>query len=394
MIYLNKIREYYEVILLVIMMIASGSPLQTQYNSLVTIVYLIGAVMYVVLFAAHRINRMVFTQIGVLGALLLLTVFSNVDKDIGHYLGVFSMIAATGCVISIMPFERFRSLLIDMITIVSIYSVIITFFSNFFPDYPGTLPAIEVGTLKWRHIGFIYYYWGWHPWMSFIRNSACFREPGVWGCYSVLALAMLIASTREYSKSDVKKAIIIIIGIISSVSTTAVFGLILCCFLYFSQTHKITIRRLRVLMCTIIIFVLIINKFGNRLFGKLSSSSSSYNSLTERMDGMNGGIAYFLDHPLFGSGYTTYLSDTKGTSANSYIDILGKYGLIFSAVVVFGLVLFVLYGKYKTISRFVMCLIFLVTLGTQNLILYPLFLGLSFYGYKMNSIYKRGMLYE
>ena len=386
MLNVKKMRKGYEIILLFTMLLASGTPFQKQYNIQVVLAYFLLAMVYFFIFGKSRINCVILAQIGVYGAALILTMISNRDKDIGHYLGVFCTLIATGCVVSIMSFERFRSLFIGFIVVISTYSVIITVFSNINPSYPGVLPTIEVETLKWKHIGIFYYYWGWHPWMSFIRNSACFREPGVWGCYAVLALNILISSTEKYSKKDIKKIICIIVGIISSVSTTAILGLILCLVFYFLQTNKLTKKQMMLFLYSIIVIWFVVNNYGERLFGKLRSTSSSYNSFTERVTGMLGGLNHFLNNPFWGNGYTNYLSDIQGTSANSYIDILGKYGFIFSVIVFIGLFLWILHSAHKVICRVVIAFLLLVTLGTQNLILYPIFLTLSFYGYKFISI--------
>ena len=394
----DSIRRLYEILLFIVMLLGSGTPWQNIYNQQIIFGFFALSVLYFLIFSKHTLYKRAVSVTLIILALLFAAMLVNLDFDLSHYGGLALVIVAAMLLASSMPHERFCALYINIMVIVAIYSSVITVYSNIVPSFAGTLPELQSGSLSWHHIGIFYNYWGWTQWTSFIRNSACFREPGVWGCYASLALMMLFLGTdgsadgngsgRNPKRYYRIKVVSLILGIVLSVSTTAIICLGLCLMLYFVKGEKmVDKKRLALFFLAILGVGYVVNYYGERLFAKLNPDSTDYVSFADRWEGIASGWSSFVADPIFGSGYTTYLAENTGTSANAFVDTLGKYGLFFAAAVFMGLLFWIMKASNRYLERVIIGLIFLVMLGTQSLLLMPTLLTVCFYGYKSGNFY-------
>lgn len=371
---------------LLLIFICSGTPIQGFYYRNFVIIYLIVGILIKLACSEYKLklNRPLFALWLGMVSTLLLTMIINADFNISHYLGLIISIAAAELFIASVPYKDFKNLFILIATIVSVYSIFITIYSNLYSGFPGTLPLLTIGYNSWRHIGVFYNYWGWNQGVTFIRNAACFREPGVWGCIASLALTFQLIDMRYSTWKKNKKgfiiAAILVIGVVSSFSTTAIFCAGLCTALYLFENKRISIEKLVIFLMVFAAACLLVTIKGDMLFSKFSPNSISYVSYEQRFQGTITGFNCWLRNPLLGSGYTYYLNHEMGTSANSFTDILGKYGIIFFGILIAGLVGFIKKLKLTESANIILFLELVIMLGTQNLLIYPLYLCICFYG--------------
>lgn len=375
-------------VVLLLVIEGSGTPLQSIYNAQVNIALFVSSFLLWAVSNTHKMKKEWMLILFTIIISLMLTMAFNNDQDIQHYAGIILAFMGAGFLAISISRDNFEIVFIRFMTIVAFYSLIITLYSNINLSFPGTLPVFTGSRTGWRHISIFYYYWGWNPWTRLVRNAACFREPGVWGCYSCLALMFQIkrqAKPDERLKNKVKRnellrTILLVLGVISSLSTTAILCLGLCLVFYLCLNEKLTGKSLIVVILGIIIGAIVLQTQADLLFSKFNQTSNTYVSLAERMDGMWAGIRSIMRNPILGSGYTYYINNTVGTSANAYVDIWGKYGIFVFAIVMVGLFKVVKSYHINMISRYTIYVLLLLMLGTQNLLIYPIFLTLAMYG--------------
>lgn len=380
----TKLKNYIIYILMIAILIASGTPtLSVYYQETVGSLLIVSMLTVIIFRKKFKKNTIIISIILIL--LLFLGMIINMDPAYTHYLGISIYIVSVLCVTTSINYEQFASAYINIMSFISLYSLIITLYSNFNLSFAGTLPIIMERTNQWHHIGIFYNYWGWSQWSTFIRNSACFREPGVWGCYSTLALMLQLNRKQETvernNKKEIVKVILLVMGAVSSFSTTAIICLIFSLCTYFFKTSKLSTKKITLLFGAIVGFTYVVITQAERLFGKLFRGNASHVSLQERMDGMNAGIEMFIKNPFVGSGYSKYIANIVGTSANSYVDIMGRYGIIFLGIIVLGLILFINKISDNWFVKLLIYIYMLIALGTQNILNYPIFMSLCFYGY-------------
>lgn len=383
--------------LFLMLFVASGTPLQSSHNQQISIILLAISAVFWLLYGKKTVRKKWVLCFTLLIISLMLTMTANFDPDFSHYIGIIITVMSAGFIISSISSEEFERVFIRFITIISIYSIIITIYSNIRISFPGTLPIFVGGRNSWHHIGIFYYYWGWSPFSKLVRNAACFREPGVWGCYCSLALMFKIKSLGKDNANDdnskkgnvkirdVVMLMILTMGVLSSLSTTAIIALGLCIALYLCKDGKLSTRQFYVAILFIIIGGFVLQTQADTLFSKFNEASSSYVSLTERIEGIGAGFSCIVRNPILGSGYTYYINRIVGTSANSFIDVWGKYGIIFLGVIIIGILQKVKTYNLNRFSSLILYLFFVVILGTQNLLIYPVFLTLSLYCYVENT---------
>lgn len=371
----------------VALLIASGTPLNSVYYGLTIVLYF--ALTVLLFFCGkgrhkfYRIQRQHSVFFLICAISLLLTMILNNDQDIGHYLGIIIQLAAAILYVNVMRYERFQKILYRLVMIICIYSMILTLYCNINKSFCGTLPIIEspAGS-NWRSFFNVYFLWGWNEWLRLIRNSACFREPGVWGAIvcTVLFLKIVHLKRKVTTRKEMLSLLILIVGVLSTFSTTAIIGLGICflAFLLIQGARKRTIIWASLIM--VAAAWLVLSKW-DFLFGKFIAGSDAYVSFKDRTDGIWSGLNSWMNNPLFGVGCTRYLETIVGTSANSFVDLLGKYGIFFTMAIVIGIINWIWSQECTQLIKILHICLMLVILCTQNMILMPFFLIPCLYGY-------------
>ena len=219
---------------------------------------------------------------------------------------------------------------------------------------------------------------------TFIRNTSIFTEAPMFSLHLIIALAIYLGFCKKIKKSNV---IIIILGLITSFSTT---GMVIAMILFYLKYSKGAVKKHRSKLKYILIPVAIIVAFT------LISSRKQSNSFVVRTEDYQAGFRAFCDKPLFGSGYanfsrfSNYMDGSRemyGTS-NSIVSILGQCGIYLSLFYYIGFILLWKKSKInkdKSFSLF-LTIIFILFLTTSfaytTMLLY--FLAIM-YSYKKNE---------
>ncbi len=164
--------------------------------------------------------------------------------------------------------------------------------------------------------------------VSIVRNSSIFTEAPMASFMFGLALLVELFKKKD---TDYKKAVLLIIAVVSTFSTTGYVVVIAAVFMKYllSQSHNrvYSVIRMAVIPVALIILVIVADRL---LQSKLESTSGS-----TRIDDFSAGFRAWMDHPFMGNGYynnsymqymSTYRMKNTGFS-NSLMQMLAYGGL-------------------------------------------------------------------
>ena len=315
--------------------------------------------------------------------LIIITILFNRDSDVSYYIGIIMQFFAAWLITELYDENTYINAYIKIFVVISVYSTILTLLFNLNKALLDYLPYVFMDDSKiasWRSLGFTYNIWDIYARFSLVRNSACFREPGVWGSYVILALLYKIniiksndntAGSNNLSKKDIIELVVLIIGALTSVSTSTYISLVLCLLIFFIG-KKISKKQISVLCIIVILISIMLFRYQGILFDKLNANSTSYISFLERTQGISNSIYCWIQSPLFGVGYTNYFKIvTEGVNTFSFLFILGEFGIF-----LFGLLFYMMCSSisklnFTCFSKFCVFGIYLIILNSQNIMLTP-----------------------
>lgn len=222
------------------------------------------------------------------------------------------------------------------------------------------------------------------------RNFGPFWEPGVFQIYINFALLFQIYRRK---KEKLWKNIILILGIISTFSTT---GYICFCFIiiiYFMEKflEKIKKKYFIFLFFSIIFGNLILKNsyIQNIVFSKFNSSNGSSSSFLIRLMDIKIYLKQWLEYPIFGQGITNSYRNAVLTYKNSqFFHFAGSTSTTLREFACFGIYVGIsrlllqwnfckMFVKNK-ISRICIFIVIIIFLNTEDLI-YSIFMSTIFY---------------
>lgn len=374
---------------------ASATPINSTHYIGTVLVYLLTTLVFFLFVKINKLvvsNRKTFFLLAFSG-LIFITMVVNYDKDINFYFGILIQILSSYLLVESIPFNEFKKAYIKIFTIICVYSVILTVYFNIHRESVNALQAMYMGDIqliRWRNFHNIYFIWDLYARHGIIRNSACFREPGVFGSFLSIALVLKIIDVKRYKNKkfiDFTQLIILTIATFSTLSTTAILCLAMSGAIYFLD-GKLDRKKIIALLLISSVSIIFLLKFGNLLFSKFNSSNTSYIALYERIEGVGSMIKSWLINPLFGAGYTKYYEImTQGANTISFLVILGEFGILLLALLLYALFKFVKFQRLSSFTTLCMMIEFIIILNTQYLILMPIMLIIMFYGIsKINNI--------
>jgi hypothetical protein len=377
-------------LLLILIIFATGTPVGSHYYPQVTIIILITILALIILTKktiAFEFNIIIlFCFICVI---LLTTIFINQDHSFSHYTGII-MVLMIGYLISrSIPIKNFTGYFVNIMIVLSSISLICFLIGIIMPSIINRLPTFYMPETKqiFKHFMFLCNY-GYSPDAKEIvtlhRNAGAFREAGVYELYLNFAI-MLVLSKKGLKQYKV--IFLFIITIITTASTIGIVSLIIIIFPHvITKVSKKHFLQKLIGVSVVVTFIgleIIIN--FEKYFAKFSMSSTSYVSFQDRWFGTIQDLSLWMKSPLVGVGYNTFRKVSIGT-ANSFTCIMALYGIIFTAIIIIGLVMFV-----NKVSSKKMIFIFNITavtliLFTQNLLLKPFIISFIFYGFSCSEI--------
>lgn len=388
------ITVFHACMVLISAIIGSGTPLNSLYYTETILVFLLMTTTYflrVKKYSGYKICRKTTYWWIAISLLIITTAFVNMDYDVSYYLGILIQILAAFLMVESMEFKCFNKLYVNAFVVISLYSTILTVLLNLSKRALYSLPLLYYAGSKiasWRTFGYIYYVWDLYARHGMIRNSACFREPGVWGCFASIAIIMKISQIKKSekrSKKDYAQFLILIVGVVCSLSTTAYICLFMSMIVSFLE-GKHTKRQYATFGVIATVALLLVIYYRDIVFSKFSINNTEFVSLYERVQGVSSSINCWLKSPVFGVGYTKYFENVlEGVNSISFLYVMGEYGLVLLMLFVYMLGCWIKKMGLKQVSSVIVLGEILVMFNTQNLIFMPIVLSIMFYGIKNGS---------
>lgn len=383
---------------LFILLCFSGNPLFTEmgYSKILLVFYVAAFMIYIFSFVNYNYITIKLQQFLIIGIFIfILTLYQKLILGFVSYPGVFALILKILLGIFTLIFYRvkqigFMDIYIKIMSLLALISLPF-FVLNQFVQWGIPL---ENELLK----SFLFYTT--YPEdiysVSFlIRNPGMFWEPGAFAGYLILGLLFIVIKNRSFTIGKYKKEVIcIILGIITSQSTTGYFLLALVTLLYTWDKYRWS--RIFVVPLSILFIYWVYNNIafmGNKVedqynqaitMGKNDVSNSRFGSL-------NMDLQYILSQPFTGNGldfstrYRFHPEVTKDIgNGNGMSNFIAVWGIPFFLFWLYSVYRFTyLYTQKKTISLFFSTVLILILQGEQFLN-YPMFLIFlsipSFYG--------------
>jgi hypothetical protein len=297
---------------------------------------------------------------------------------IKEYSGVLIRLVIVFLFTRLIHINEFKILYTKIIYYYSIISLVFYFYGVFFLKSILNLPIMynDAGT-GYRH-SFIYFYQGIKLWN--FRNSGLFWEGGAF----VVFLTFALVFQRFYLKRNIKREIILILTILTTLSTVG-YAIIL---LYF--VSRLNFKKLyHILLFTIVSLLAVLTHFVQDIF--INKFDGKNISGIDRLTGQIVDLKLFSDSPIIGVGYTRYLTEFRElafalgsiapTSTNSITGLLALNGFIYTVLIFTPFFLFFWRGHSKTLSilRLLMIVLVIISQGIFNQLI---FLSLIFYTFQ------------
>lgn len=316
--------------------------------------YTIQIVMLVLLiftFVLKRLNFNINTLIILLSMLVIVLVSGSINNEISFgYFYKSLLIILSFFIVSYLPLNTFVGYFDKIMKIMALGSLIVFFgyllfdgFVNYFPTIINTAGR-EYYNLFIMAIP-IYDYSG-----VLVRNGGIFREPGVFQMYLIFALLLQLF---VFSKVNIKTAIIYIVTIITTYSTTGYIALLVLITAYFMKRSKsrqkekkfIAFYLLITILCIMLLYSDLAIVLGDLVFGKMNNTS--HGSTAARLASITVNLRLFFEAPLFGVGFNTlqerfsYLASMQTgvmvrDNTNMILIQFAAHGLFYGLVWIYG----------------------------------------------------------
>ena len=380
---------------------ASGTPVNALYYKESAIAFFLFS-FFLFLYSAQKkiinIKKSGVREAIILIVIVICSAIFNFDKDISFYLGIAVLIVGSYLVTISVDYQTYENALVEVFTAIAMISTIITIYLNTHQVYTLHLPRLVTetrnGAVSWGNFYDIYFVWDYWGRFGFIRNSACFREPGVWGAFCVLVLGIKILelkSKKNRSRKDNFQIIVLSIGTLTSFSTPSIICYIICMLMLYYNGSRTNKKSLIIGGCVLIASIVIIIKYSDVLFLKFVSGTSEYKAFSDRFVGINNSIKAFLQNPVVGAGYTKYYAILQGAPLTvSFIVILGEYGVLGFSWFLLHLISFCRMISSRLCDFVLLILMVSIILVSQNISFMPLYLIICLYAssYKALTIHK------
>jgi len=226
---------------------------------------------------------------------------------------------------------------------------------------------------------------------SLIRNSGMFWEPGAFAGYLILALVFIALKNRKYQAGPyVKEVLIIIIGLITTQSTTGylVFGMIL--IIHSIQTYRLgKIVIIPILALSISLVYLNVNFLREKIETQLTDTENmDENDISPgRFGALKMDWQYIKSQPLTGNGWhvsTRYrfhpqITEENGIGhGNGMSNTMAIWGIPFFLFWLYCVYRFVFQLSRSSFTGWSSLFIIILLLQGEQFLYYPVFLSFFF----------------
>ena len=369
------------------------------------IIFLSGAVMYLnnndpflilslilslfFLLKTGKIEKNFILFFCLLGLLIILTCVFNTDTlKFETYFGFLIRLIYSMSFVLLFSLEDFMNNYLKVMAFLASFSLVFYFLGLVLPDSLNNLD-LKIITDYASYYGNAYLYVYRYPYYrtNFLRNNSIFWEPGAYQAFLNLAIIFEL----KHEKPNSFRMAIFIVSLITTFSTTGYITFLLITLKSFFEKSNNSKKTFLILLITLIFILTIFNEV---MINKLSTNNLSFSRriLDAKID-----LKIFSENPLLGVGYNNYsklfidnlkYSIFSGTSSsNSITNTLAVFGLVFTFLIFYLYIRFILFFENNIFSRLFLFLILLSIFSTENFMVSSLWMVLAFYGLK-NANYK------
>ena len=383
-----KNRKFIDYLPLFILLCFSGNPLFTEmgYSKTLLVFYVVAFVFYIFTFVNYNYLIIKLQQSLVIGIfIILLTVYQKFLLGFVSYPGVFALVLKILLGLFTLIFYRVKQIgFMDSYIKIMAFLALISFPFFVLNQFGQWGIQLENEVLK-SFILYTSYPEEIYTVSFLIRNPGMFWEPGAFAGYLLMGLLFVILKNKSFTVGQYKKEVMwIVLGIITSQSTTGYFLLALITLLF--TWNKFRWSRMVVVPLSIFFIYWIYGSIafmGNKVedqytqavaMGKNDVSNSRFGSL-------NMDMQYIMSQPFIGNGLdfsTRYRFHPDVTedigNGNGMSNIIAIWGIPFFLFWLYCVYRFAyLYTRKISISLFFLIALILILQGEQFLN-YPLFL--------------------
>jgi hypothetical protein len=350
------------------------------------------AILFLSLNFGEKVLVLSFKEIGIIFLLIftfLFTIIFNFDFRTGYFLQLLTLLFSI-LIVKFVDFDlfiKYFSLILYKLSIISLVVLIIALtIPNILAPFPTT---VNFGGVTFKNLIICAVFTE----TSFLRNTSIFREPGVYVIYLLLGIIIEFFYNTNVNK---KYLSLFIISLISTLSTSGIFILLILLIGYMLKVNKTKIY-VRVIMFLLICggSLIVLPDFSSLLFSKMDADSSDYVSTLARLSSFSVPFFIFLNNPIFGVGLSNFVRlysvysvelfgifiDPESSSTNTIINTFAIFGFVYGILMLFSF--FKISRRIVKISRWAKIIVFisfLMMFSTQEM-RYSLFLNvLIMYG--------------
>lgn len=283
--------------------------------------------------------------------------------------------------------ERFRNIYLNIITFISIVSLI----GYIYILMGGEIPNIfgkGFANSDSIHTVIIYNY---DINFNFGRNSGMFWEPGAFACYLLVTPLFFIDNILLFVKNNKWKVLFLICALITTFSTTGYLMLSLYGYLYFKNKYKYSGSIFGIIILLLIVSTDVVQMKLEKDLSTVEDVSIGEEILYDGYNSANrlGSIFFLLniikDHPFVGNGINpeALFANNKYLLSIENLGIGNGFFMYIANLGIGGLMIYFLkiWKNWKNIGtkRFWVLVIITLLLQGEPLLMYPIFIGLPFF---------------
>lgn len=372
------------------LIICSGSQYFRNFNSGFTffVLLLLAGITFFLNGKVTKSNIIVFMSICLL--LVVHTVITYEQKIGDNAVILLITLVALLVLCSNVSLEKYKKYFISFMFVEAIVSLICFCVCWFYS--PSVLPGyseVFINYTNGYNIVYLtpYYTIGWLSTAGFFyRNAGIFWEPGAHAIYLNIALLFFfnIVDLKKSTFTDKVKLVVLVGGILSTLSTTGYVTLVLSFIYYTTKSKKLKDMRRNIIIIIITLSFLIITALYGDVFDKIIYRRGSFG--TRYIDTVQGMKVAFSKW-VFGYGF---FNNNKIVGALNHVGITNISNGLIELMIQIGvpLVLLYVYAFHRGVKRvfsvnnlgcFILDVIFLIFYNSEAITMYPVFLCFFFF---------------
>jgi hypothetical protein len=375
----KNIKDIIDYLLVIFIVLISGAVIMYQPDSSIgkNILYVMPLLMVFKLSINRNFNKRIIVITLMLIVLIHIGMVLNKDyENYSYHISLILRILLAFFTVNYLKFLDFKEKYVKIMFILAIMSLIfyVIGISPIGRKFIIKLPIIfnDVGT-KYNH----FYVYGYQNGIiGRFRNASIFWEPGAYQAFLNLALLF------SYEKKNKKEMYTYILAILTTFSTTG-YLIMFIILLKDVSMKKMVVFVLIFIFCFPVISDVVINKFKS---GNQSGDRRKVDLIVD--------LLIFKKSVIIGNGYKIYNNEKKeriekydiiekqGGSTNSITINLAIYGILVISIFIYGFVKVAFHNSPSNRMKIIGILYFVLALSSQGLMFKPLYIILSYYGFK------------